>query len=437
MKNMSVPKDLLETMLSAYMDDALSSDETTRVEQMLESEPEVARQLKEMQQIRASLRHVWDQDRSIRLPKHFAQAVIESTVSRGRAEGLADDHPVMRLAEQPSPIRSGTSVLQVRPAWWKMAASIVAVAASVTIAFVALRPDPQTAPVALADPRARDLADSDLASVDGVPSNSPTVDAIAPSQDRRVDVPEMENPVADDTPAPMIAVTDPSPSRSDTSLNADAANLLADSIPVNVADSKQPATADSRLVLPGRQPEPVMSVAAILILDVRQTMEGRDSRAVEKALEEGGISLASRKEIDEDVVRFAQKSAGTSASDASSATVLYLEAPAKKLDQFFLNLVADRQGIESVGLGMANDTPLMAMVESFQSVDPTQVRDAATSWRLDLGNAGIDGLVGHLSDRPFARTPKDASETGLAAGMGSLFGDESADVISRVLVVVH
>ena len=134
LSNMSIPSDLLDQLLTGYLDDALSPDERARVESLLKSDQQVARQLSELRALQASLRSIADADASIRLDPGFADRVLAGAVDQARIEGLSDDHPLMRLTDQPSvstPVVRGNQPLGY-------AAILVGLAASIAIAVVML-----------------------------------------------------------------------------------------------------------------------------------------------------------------------------------------------------------------------------------------------------------------------------------------------------------
>ena len=99
---MSIPSDLLDQLLTGYLDNALSPDERARVESLVESDPQVAADLAELRQLQKSLRSVAEADASIQLDTGFADRVLGAAVDRARSEGLGEDHPLVRLADQPS-----------------------------------------------------------------------------------------------------------------------------------------------------------------------------------------------------------------------------------------------------------------------------------------------------------------------------------------------
>ncbi|MFG0262514.1 MAG: hypothetical protein ACF788_09005 [Novipirellula sp. JB048] len=433
---MSVPKDILDSLLSAYMDDALSADERTRVEQLLHDDASVARELEQLQQIRQTLQQIRDQDRDLRLPADFAQTVIEATVARGRAEGLCEDHPVMRLSEQPSPM-----VTRPRTSWWRVATPLAAIAASLAIAFLATRPDPQEVRIAARDTAAPDEAreHADGAAIE--PATRPAAPQVAASH-----ADEAMRPAAptnlDRAPSTTESIAAAPKSASAPSNAGGTANEAG---PRKVAMARSapppPESAARSAATPPETPAAaeVVAIKAILVLDVHRTMDGRATRAVQSAMEAAGVDVANRKAIDENMVRFATENSDALPSDPAEGdtpSVLYLEAPAKRLDQFILRLIADEQGIESVQMTIANDPPLVGMLESLREVDPTTVTHGS-SWQLDAGAEATRALASHLRDQPFVRLDR-ASASMAVTGSGEVgSASEGTDIVGRVLMIVR
>ncbi|TWU42954.1 hypothetical protein Q31b_19880 [Novipirellula aureliae] len=427
---MSVPKELLESMLSAYMDDVLSPDERTRVEQMLAGDSSMRAQLEEMRTNRAALRQIHGMDSEYKLPDHFASSVIEATVERARREGLADEHPVMRLAEQPitHPSRSRS--------YAKVATAVAALAASIAIAVVAVRgtADPET--VAQRPPSIPSQPNGDLSNTLLDPASLATSVDVAADRDM-----EASSESAD--PTALASSSDSTqPLQTDRSMESGPAipdgNAIASA---SVAASQSEATRQSEAI---RQSTPlaaraksVVPVSAILVLEVRLTMSGVDSDAVSQAMELGGIEAVSRKAIDEDVVRFAKQSTQLPADELPSASVLYLQAPMKKLDRFINHLVADDKGVDSVRMSLATETPLVRLVNSIRAVDPTTIQSESSSWQLDAGQRGNRTLASHLSNRAFAGLDRNTARMGVVSSVGSASTSPSDDVPASILIVVR
>jgi len=97
---MSLPNEIREQLLSGYLDDSLSADECARVERLLASDPDFAAELEELREIRAALKTIASED-EVKLGSGFANKILDAAVAQARSEGLDDDHPLLRLAEQP------------------------------------------------------------------------------------------------------------------------------------------------------------------------------------------------------------------------------------------------------------------------------------------------------------------------------------------------
>ena len=112
---MSLPKEILEQLLSGYLDDALSADERARVERLIETDADAASQLEQLRDLRQALKEVSRADAGFKLPAGFADRVLDASVAAAASEGLSEDHPLVRLAEQPTSGRSaicGEDVLE-------------------------------------------------------------------------------------------------------------------------------------------------------------------------------------------------------------------------------------------------------------------------------------------------------------------------------------
>ena len=148
---MSLPQVLLDQLLTGYLDDVLSTDERKRVETLLKTDASVAEELAQLQELRTALKAVSLADSDVRLDAGFADRVIDEAVARARVEGVSEDHPLMRVWDQPS-----SSLSPANSSAWRMAAVMVGLAASIALAVMLLRPkdkesqgdlDPQIAQV--------------------------------------------------------------------------------------------------------------------------------------------------------------------------------------------------------------------------------------------------------------------------------------------------
>jgi anti-sigma factor RsiW len=394
---MSLPNELIEQLLSGYLDDALSADERARVEQLLQTDEQIANELVQLREIRASLKAVAKIDSTIRLDNGFADRVLDAAVARARAEGLSDEHPLVRLAEQPS-----TSTASGRSTDWRVAGLLIGLAASIVMAVVAFRPSNDDL-VADSSISGNTIAQVDQVIPDGTieaplePVVDPTAVAVTPA----VDVPETAV-VPDANPQPMEIVS--------TDTRATGPGVTPTQEPeVKVASSDVPA------------------MVAIMVLDVRLTDAGRESGAVRNAMELASLQPSSKLAITKEIAEFASKSYDA-ATAGNEATVLFLQAPATKLDSFYLQLMSDQVGVKSVGLTISSDAPILAVANSIAvEVEPTAVRHSDRTLELLRGEV-TSKLAHEMSQLTFIPMNRD-----VAAGINQ----NGPDVLSQIMVLVR
>lgn len=383
---MSLPKDLLDQLLSGYLDDALSADERSRVDHLLKTDDSVVEELAQLQDLRKSLRAVSKADSDIRLDAGFADRVLGEAVARARAEGLSEDHPLIRLEEQPS------KAAPVAPnSTWKVASVMVALAASIVFAVVMLRPDvptPGESEIAAVDPVnvtpiIPEESGSDPDAPNVVPDVGvgevviPTPEMVAESGDRSPNPPEIDEPSVTTAEESVAPATDVKPDMS--AIASSEQGTLLDVSPNDVV-AVNPDQAMPRM-------------SAIMVLSIVRTEAGRQAHAVRQAMELASIGSPSEKKISEDVAGFVKDTAVDDESEEYS--VVYLHAPAKDLDKLYLGLIADEAGVESIGMTLAMDVPVMNVVKSLRQ-DPKTVRHEPSSLRLVSDDAALRQLAGEL-----------------------------------------
>jgi hypothetical protein len=408
---MSLPKELRDQLLSGYLDETLSSDERARVEQLLQSEPEMSEELAQLHNLRLSLKALAVVDSDIKLDEGFADRVLGAAVARARSEGYGDDHPLVRLSGHPStPARPAPGASS-----WRYAGVLVALAASIVIAVVTLRPeqaqDPGVALLPDTGPSVAVVPETEV-----TPERDPLVvpDRIAESAkiaDADSEIPIA--PAADDLQAQPASPESAmerleSPPRTSDSIARSETPRLKDSV-------EPPAKSTMDL--------PEMNQGAILVLDVRRTAAGRRSRAVADAMEFAELGAASEKEITDEIVGLANEAQPSAEGEYS---LFYLQAPAKNLDRFYLRLLDDKEGIESVGMTLALEAPIMKMVRTLQS-DPTLIRHDAPVL-LTSEDGSVDDLTSRLGQLPFG--PFDR-------GAISALPSKGPDITAQILVLVR
>lgn len=404
---MSLPKDLLDQLLSGYLDDALSADERERVERLLQSDPLVAEELQQLRALQHSLRALARADAAGRkLGPAFADRVLDAAVARARAEGLADDHPLIRLAEQPA-----SRPVTVSPRPWRVAALLVGLAASIALAVIALRPEtnppqansmlagtsPAMDPLDLAPERMQvgELGVREQGALAAVPGTAASDVAQAESAAPQVEpiAPAPLQPAPPAPPASSIAVAPPSMDV--------------------IGEPPSPATINA----PGQ-------LAVLMVFRVRTTSAGEASGAVEQAMRLAAIEPATKTPISEVL---AGSVPASQPPGGEQAKVLYLQAPLKQLDKFHLQLLADEEGIESVEMSLLSGRPTMQVMEALD-IDPTSIRHS--SLELVSNNGAVEQLTNQLTQLPFA--PLSAPMP-LAASSAS----QGPDVMGQILVLVE
>lgn len=356
---MSLPPAIIDQLLTGYLDEVLTADELVRVETLLKTEPSIAEELAKLQQMRSALKAVALADNDIRLDTGFANRVIDKAVVRARAEGVSDDHPLMRLDQQPmasmTPVPTSST--------WRIAAVMVGLAASIAIAVVLMRPnedgvvrvpDPQIVEVkpempVRVTPQGTELQPAINTSIASSQTGKTLVEPLSPS-------PMVEKPPGGGSQTPQPGVTS-------VATNPDLGTQL---------DSP---SADIGTV----EPEPpVAALGAIVVFNVELTDEGRERDAFNAAMKRAGLKLIGTKKISEEVVGSIEKS---SLKNEDGASVVYMQAPAKDLDRLYLGLIADEVGVKSIGMSLAMNAPVMRAVNAVRQ-DPTKVRHESSSLQL-------------------------------------------------------
>ncbi len=416
---MSEPNEILDSLLSGYLDDALTPDERSRVEQWLSTDADVRRELDSMRDLRLILQSIDRTDRA--RAKHsiangFSERVIDAAIERARGEGVAEEHPLLRTTEAPSYRREYSSRGR------RVAVALVALAASGLIGAVMIGPSWMAGD---AEPIAQQtrISDEPVVSLD-----QPSV-IIDP--DPSVAEPLHNAIAASDGVVPQASVSDVAnidPANIEVA-NIDPANMSGPKSTSNVAsasDAVTPATVSTH------SGGPLMSV---LVLDVRRTEMGRGVNPIRKALQTASIVATDQQPVDEGIVSSitaAVRSLETAKSlapqtDEISGSVMYIESSAKRIDRFISALIADREGVESVGMNLAMDAPTSNIVRSIPSVNAMEVRDSQiVEFTGELSGTSQD-LARHLGSQRFMPWSSDAAPTSL----------NGPDFLIRIFVLVR
>ncbi|QDT13166.1 anti-sigma factor family protein [Planctomycetes bacterium K23_9] len=428
---MPIPRELLDQLLSGYLDDVLSDDEKSRLEQLLNDDLDVAAELEDLRRIRGSLRQICRSDAGVRLDDGFAERVMGAAVAQASAEGLGEDHPLIKLAEHPN-----TPQLAKQMPIGKIAGALIALAASIAIGIVMLRPPQQ--PIG--------VMGGELAKASPQGEMNRSDELVAPE----VVNPAIVNPATEIEPEALIAVADTVVDSLDPEIGLDPSKTgetvavekapepmrAGAATPSVDAIASSPANAES--VEPLKSPKmPTEAEAAkllgksnVLTFLVKRTEQGRQSRTVRNALRGAGIKPVQEKTLSDGLVGAVSDSLEGDEQAATGTQLLYLELPAKKVDVFFDALVADKDGIESVGLKMIA-TPAERRIVRSLSPDAVRAIRHDQSWLLQ--GAVADQVANELaSDKTFM----PMRGTGRIP-LTSMLDTDGPDQMSRLLILIQ
>jgi hypothetical protein len=289
------------------------------------------------------------------------------------------------------------------------------------IAVLALRPDANT--TAQTQP--------DSKSVAGLEGTIPTDRIEIPVEvavENPIAIPAAEMIVADSTTIPNLSSPDssdpvaPDPVIAPASTDLQMKQQEQPPAPIDaIAKSQDPVRPSA--VTDVEIPE---NMRVIMVLDVRRTEAGRNSDPIGDALAHAKIEPASEKKITEDIAGFAKSTSGNTDENTS---VLYLQIPGKKADLFYLHLMRDLVGIESVGLRLAFDPPIMKMVDAIRP-DPTTVRHNDAVLQLFSDGGVVDEFTSHLSQLDYRTPDRKAMDDMPSANTGP-------DISAQILVLVR
>ncbi len=425
---MSLPNEITDQLLSGYLDDALSADERARVESMLESDQSVLQDLEYFRELRASLQAIDAADRSVMslsIGPGLAERIVDLAIEQARHEGVGEDHPLIRSSEVAVNYR-----LEAMTKFGGIRRIAVTVAALAAMGLVAL------ATWALYQSDQNGGA-SNMGLIAG---NSTNESAITPNRNLSN---EIVDPVVVES---MVAATEPAIDSESVpsvgpSVTMEPAN--ADLMP-NVA-SNQPATNATNIGskpisgVPSLNGDNVLPIA-VMVFSIKRTEHGRFGSPIRAALKNAGIELVDQRPVTDAIVSSVTQAVSMlddhaeAAADEIQGSVMYIEAPAKRIDQLQLNLLADVEGIESVEFHIALNTPLAGVAKSLSAVQATAIRRSRVfDFGGELQNAS-QPLARHLSSRDFVRMDKSMLDLASLAGTSV---EDGPDFPSQVFLLVR
>ena len=393
----------------------------------------------EMRDLCNSLKELSARDAHIQLDSGFPDRVLQAAVDRARDEGLSDEHPLIRVAQQPmsGPVKNGP-VKTIASRSRKMAGAMVAIAASIGLALFLRSPHPSTSSSphpssspspnhtphamvselpALADRVAAAPAPADPVPANSVPANPAPADRLATDESTKVLTESSSNESPMDSRKVAAVTAPPSPFPPSPLLSSPllSSPLLSSPLPPS---SKTP------------------TLSAVMVLEIRQTDSGRSSRAVRRALRLAKITRTQERQVTSEIADAAMEA--VHANDEEWVSLLYLQASAKSIDRFYLNLFEDQQGIQSVSLAIATSTPVIDAINRVR-IDPTTVlHDEGAAMEMTDPTDQVVGQLDQLTFTPLTRTAASAMMPSKGSSKGSSKGpSKGPDFTAKLLVVIR
>jgi len=420
---MSSPTPDFDQLLSDHLDGRLGETETQIVEQQLLGDTALRRHYDGLVSDRQAIRNLFTKNSDAPgLPPNFATGVLAEARRRGlqTTTSTSENRASTDTTIRPAGRRPETdSLARLRK---RIAIGLIATAAAVLIMVTWNRP-----------------IDEATQSIAQIPASH---DAIADRAVADLAPADISTEVRGDVPIPLpenrFAVSEPrmeprmdSPPALDTVASAEMPTPMADGIPETVSISDDESVPLFNASFTG----------AVMVYDVRLTSTGRTSGTFSKAMQRNGLNDADRQPINRDVIAAARQANTFDENDQFQ--ILFLQAPAKKVDRMFLDLLRDRGSVESVGLSLITDTPILEMASRLTRVDATEVQhDRPLARELGSRDGGDEDdeqlatlrrLLGDQTYLPLdggVAPPQDNVDAASLSGSGN-------DVITRVLILVR
>lgn len=398
---MALPEEILDELLSAHLDDALSGDERARVEQMLSDDPAISQRFEQLQRNREAFRQAVFA--SPKLPDGFADTIVQAAIKQAQSDQMSADHPLQLAAHNSRVRRQAAEHSNGSFSKPRLVAIVSGLAASAL--FVGF----------LVQKYSGDQSDHQIAQSPVQRPIEESVAVVEPTEPvTKPDSPEIAPLV---NPATRVAVA-PSPPNDAEAIVTDVPNVEPEATQPMLAESdnsvKPPKAGDA--APPESTPKLVLAAPlnTLLVIAVTQTETGRNNDAFDQALAKVQIAVSEERLIDDKLARAVTKESDGKNLNGPTQRVVLLEAPAKQLDLLVNRLVADRDGFTSVGFSLISaefDAPLMNSVNGVRTVDPTKIRHEGNSFPIVSQSEDVFGAwSGQLGDRGFApmQTPEDA-----------------------------
>ncbi|OYP36971.1 anti-sigma factor family protein [Rhodopirellula sp. MGV] len=398
---MALPDDLLDELLSAYLDGAASSDECARAEQLIDSDPEVAERFQAFIEQREHLQAIArsNQQTAYRLPANFADNVVAAAIDHVKSQSGIDHHPLLVADQELRPAGRSDSRISAR----SITIGVAALAASVLFAIGVLRePAPSDHPaIAENSPAPQETAEHSQSD-----SPSPVTEMLAESESQG------NADSQGSTSEPLPAIDEAGTTEIEPMIAMDAPSSAAtidtpDREPIEASVEQSPAT--------------LRPLNTLLVIKVELTEAGRTADSFSQATNTLQFQTSEERPVGNDLAAAANRESGESDLGAPQR-VLLLESPAKKLDLLVNALANDRDHVASLSFSLLyaeHDAPILKAVNAARLPDPTRIRHQGRS--TPLVGEGNDASVGlwqdEFGDRVFA--PITPTTAAMVSSMGS------------------
>lgn len=361
---MSLPESEKELLLSASIDGVLSPEEQDVLDRWFREDPAAVKRRDEMASLVTSVRDAYRplrQGGALQKPlgRDFAYGVVDRAVAEAMAENLPLSHPLVRIGRD---LKVELQPAATAAVPWSRFAVIAAMAASILGGvFVATRGGKQ-------DDLGGSLAQSGSQSTIEQPADiaQPSSAVISPESQAS-------------QPAEMIAATPIQPAESSDSITIPEASAAKPGLTAadvaSVTPPIQPAAMSSADVISVDQAtkpagDAAVQLAAVMVVSVELTDAGRQSLALLSALRAADIRIGNNGIVSDQVVDDLRQSAVVQTPPNSQPAKLYfVEAPARQIDRFLMQVMADKDSFASIGLGIADNPPLLASIGRWRPGD--------------------------------------------------------------------
>ncbi|MBB3204724.1 hypothetical protein FHS27_000491 [Rhodopirellula rubra] len=428
---MSAPVPDIDQLLSDHLDGRLDENDVQTLEARLRDDAALRSQYDAMLADRQSLKEIFvsSEKTQTRLPADFASRVLAESRRRGlniESESTTESNLV----------RPRTSSELASSGRMRIIAGVVTSAAAVLL-LISLNWNGRTDVNSI-----QSIAQNDDGSAT-MPAELPEVTSIDQQPSAVVvggDEPNTGAGVVPNGVAPSMMAVTPDVEPDESSVKVDVMDVAPKPAAASVASSELPAGVDaSSSVSVGADDSPMFAssslAGAMMVYDVRLSQKGRVTGVFSQAMQRNGLDESSREPLNRDVIA-AAKSAEVFDQD-ESFQIIFLQASAKKVDRLFLDLLKDSESVESVGLSLVTDTPILRMTDQLTHVDSTEVKHQQPI-SLELGNGADDKELETLRDLLGEQNfmPLNAMAGNVDAASESL-SSSGSDVISRVLILVR